>query len=369
MYAGLNYYVGLRIWQTFFSHVPMLPGTVYWFVFWLVALAYIVSRVGESVLPVEMCRVLNVLGSYWLGVLFYSLWVFAAVDLLRGFDQLLPFLPQALKNSPLPGGIIFAVIAGLVLYGTWNARHPVVNHYELSINKRAGNLARLHIVMVSDLHLGTLMDDGRLAQMVDKVNAQAPDLILFAGDVIDENVERVIRQEMRHNFSRLQAPYGVYAVLGNHEYIGRQTEEAMSYLAAAGVSVLRDSSVKIAESFYLCGRDDLSGRRFTGKERRSLRDIVAGFDSSLPVIVMDHEPSHLAEAEGAGVDLQFSGHTHRGQMFPIQLITQRIFADDFGFLQKGDFQLIVSSGFGTWGPPLRVGNRPEIVDVTVHFLQ
>lgn len=367
LYAGLNYYVGLRSWQTLFSYVPMLPGMVYWVGFWFVAMAYLVSRVGEGILPAGINRVLSLIGSYWLGIMFYALLSFFVVDLIRGLDHVLHFLPGILKNGPWSGWIVFLVVAGIVLYGAWNARHPVVNHYDLSVQKKAGNLQQLHIVMVSDIHLGTIMDDGRLAQMVASVNAQAPDLILFAGDMIDENVERVIRQEMRINLSRLKAPYGVYAVLGNHEYLGGHVREAMSYLGESGVHILRDTSAKVAHSFYIVGRDDLSGRYFMGKQRRSLKDLLAGFDPSLPVIVLDHQPSRLEEPEQAEVDLQLSGHTHRGQLFPIQIITHRIFADDFGFLQKGNFHLIVSSGFGTWGPPLRVGNKPEIVDITVRF--
>ncbi|HWI54984.1 MAG TPA: metallophosphoesterase, partial [Desulfobacteria bacterium] len=123
----------------------------------------------------------------------------------------------------------------------------------------------------------------------------------------------------------------------------------------------------VADSFYIVGRDDKSGSRFTGHKRKNLQDIISAVDRSLPVIVMDHQPTNLGETERAGVDLQVSGHTHRGQLFPNHLITRRIYEVDYGYLRKGNLNVIVSSGYGTWGPPIRVGSVAEIVDINVEF--
>ena len=172
---------------------------------------------------------------------------------------------------------------------------------------------------------------------------------------------------MSDNFRKLSAPYGVFAVLGNHEYIGGNAEEAINYLGEAGVKVLRDSAQEIAGSFYLLGRDDRSGARFNGVPRQDLKTLMQGVDRSLPNILMDHQPSQLEEPVEQGVDLQLSGHTHAGQLLPIRYITRRIFEDDWGLLRKGDFQIIVSSGYGTWGPPIRLGNTPEVVDIMIKF--
>lgn len=153
----------------------------------------------------------------------------------------------------------------------------------------------------------------------------------------------------------------------NHEYIGGNAEEAINYLGEAGVKVLRDSSQEIAGSFYIMGRDDRSGARYNGVQRQDLKTLMRGVDRALPIILMDHQPSQLEEPAGQGVDLQVSGHTHAGQLFPIRYITSRIFEKDWGLLRKNDFQLIVSSGYGTWGPPIRIGNTPEIVDIMIKF--
>jgi uncharacterized protein len=192
-------------------------------------------------------------------------------------------------------------------------------------------------------------------------------VILFAGDVFDENIESSNKQQVSDNFRKLSAPYGVFAALGNHEYMGGNAEDAINYLGEAGVMVLKDRFQEIAGSFYVIGRDDLSGARYSGAPRQDLITLLQGVDRSLPMILMDHQPSKLEEPVKQGIDLQLSGHTHAGQLFPIRFITRRIFADDWGLLRKGDFNLIVSSGYGTWGPPIRLGNTPEVVDIMIKF--
>lgn len=371
IYGGLNYYIGLRGWQALFSFVPFLVPKVYWPVFWLLSLSYLFSRFSQKILPKILYEGMTLVGAYWLAFMWYFLLVITVLDLLRLIDHFLRLVPVEIKRSlnPVLGFIVFILVVGIVSYGAWNARHPRVNHYDLSIPKQAGSLKQLHVVMVSDIHLGTIVHNDHLTKMVNTVNQLKPDLVLFAGDVFDENIESSNKQQVSDNFRKLSAPYGVFAVLGNHEYIGGNAEEAIKYLGDAGVKVLRDSSQEIAGSFYLMGRDDRSSERVNRVKRKSLTTLMEGVDRSLPIILMDHQPSQLEEPAEQGVDLQLSGHTHAGQMFPIQFITHRIFEDDWGYLRKGNFQLIVSSGYGTWGPPIRVGNTPEIVDITIKFKQ
>ncbi len=369
IYGGINYYIGLRGWQALFSFITFMNPRVYWSVFWLISLSYIFSRFSQKYLPTILYEGLNLVGAYWLAFMFYFLLVITTLDLLRLFDRFFKFIPLEIKRSlnPALGFAVVILVVGVISYGAWNARNPQVNHYDLSISKQAGSLKQLHVVMVSDIHLGTIVHNGNLTKMVSMVNDLKPDLILFAGDVFDENIESSNKQQVSDTFRKLSARYGVYAVLGNHEYIGGNAEEAINYLSEAGVKVLRDSSQKIAESFYLIGRDDRSAERFNGVPRQDLKTLMQGIDRSLPIILMDHQPSQLEEPTEQGVNLQVSGHTHSGQLFPIQFITRRIFEKDWGLLQKNDFQLIVSSGFGTWGPPIRLGNKPEVVDIMIKF--
>lgn len=371
IYTMLNYYIGLRGWQALSDLVPRLSGRVYWIAFWLLALSYLAGRLGQKYLPDFVTYWLTLVGAYWLAAMFYFVLILPVIDLIRLLDKGLGFLPATVKQNPMAapvmGLLALTLVAGILVYGTWNARHPVITKYELTIAKNAGSLRRLHVVMVSDMHLGEIIHNGRLTNMVNMINQLKPDIVLLPGDVIDENVGPFVEQNMTETFRRLNPRFGIFAVPGNHEYIGGHIDEAVRYLEEAGIRVLRDGSVKVADSFYVIGRDDISRERMGSKGRRDLAGLLSGIDRSYPVILLDHQPVRLEEAQQNGVDIQLSGHTHRGQLFPNQLITQRLFEKDWGLLQKGNLQVIVSSGFGTWGPPVRVGNKPELVNLIINF--
>ncbi|MFZ5640983.1 MAG: metallophosphoesterase [Bacillota bacterium] len=376
IYTMLNFYIGLRGWQAFGGFIPRLSRRAYWAAFWLLALSYLAGRLGQEHLPDPVAYRMTYIGAYWLAAMYYSVLVLFVIDLVRLLDKglgylRLGFLPAALKQNPLAapvaGFLVLTLVIGILAYGTWNARHPVVTRYELTVAKDAGPLRRLHVVVVSDIHLGEIMHNGRLVKMVDMINELKPDLVLLPGDVIDENIGPFVEQNMTETFRRLNPRFGIYAVPGNHEYIGGHIDEAVRYMEAAGIRILRDSYVKVADSFYVAGRDDRSRERMGSKSRQDLAGMLAGIDRSLPVIVLDHQPVRLEEAQQNGVDIQLSGHTHRGQLFPNQLITGRMYEKDWGLLRKGSLQVIVSSGFGTWGPPVRTGNQPELVDLVINF--
>lgn len=351
--------------------MPFLRSWVYWLVFWVLAFSYLGARFGQAFLPSWLSQKLTLAGAFWLAAMFYFILALALVDLVRALDRWLKFIPAGFKTNqaaaPGVGLLVLLLVIAVIAYGYWNARHPRVTRYDLTIPKQAGTISTLHAVMVSDVHLGTIIHNGQLTEMVEMIQKLHPDLVLFAGDIIDENVAVVAEKQMAENFRRLKSKYGVYAVLGNHEYIGGHAEEIIRYLESAGVQVMRDRYVKVGNAFYVVGRDDWSGQRFTGKSRLNLDDLMQGIDQALPVILLDHQPVNLTEPAQNGVDLQLSGHTHRGQLFPNHWITRRIYEIDWGYLRKGNLQVIVSSGYGTWGPPIRTGNSPEIVDIHIKF--
>lgn len=370
IYGATNYYIGLRGWQAFGRLIPYGYGKIYWLLFSLLALSFLAGRFGEKYLPAAVSEGLTLVGSYWLAAMHYLFFSLIVIDLIRLADRWLGFLPEVLKQFPAATGLaVSLLVTGIIIYGLWNARNPQLSHYEITISKPAGSLKQLHVVMVSDIHLGKIVNNGRLMTLVNRINDLNPDLVLLPGDIIDEDIGPFVEQKMPEVFRRLKPKYGTFAVFGNHEYIGGHAEEAFRHLQEAGITVLRDDYKKVAESFYIVGRDDRSGERFKGKRRQELSAVMEGVEHSLPVILLDHEPFHLEEGQEQGVDLQLSGHTHRGQLFPYNLITQRIFEKDWGYLRKGDFQVIVSCGFGTWGPPIRIGNTPEIVDIIINFQQ
>lgn len=366
-YLLLNYYVGSRLWQYIFSHLAPGWGKVFWPALALVALSPLAARVKALPLPTQARDFLAFGGDYWLAALYYFFLVWLATDVGRFAARKLGLLAAGAAKPLTVGLAVAAVVGAVVLYGAWNARNPQVATYEVTIAKPAGKLEELHIVMVSDIHLGPIVNYQRLEGLVAMIGARRPDIVLLAGDVIDENVSYFVERKMAAPFLRLTPRYGVWAVYGNHEYLSGKIDEVAARLSEAGIRVLRDEYAKVDDAFYLVGRDDRRRAQFGDRGRKPLAEVMAGVDRRLPVILMDHQPFGLDEATGQGVDLQLSGHTHVGQMWPNSFVTDRIFEDDWGYLRKGAFQVIVSSGFGTWGPPIRVGNTPEIVDITVKF--
>lgn len=165
----------------------------------------------------------------------------------------------------------------------------------------------------------------------------------------------------------IKSPLGVWAVPCNHEHIG-DFGKATAYLEKLYVHFLIDDVALIDSSFYVVGRNDKDGGRFTGVSRKSLNAIMVGVDHAKPIVLMDHQPYHLEESMKEKVDLQLSGHTHSGQFWPFNYITSAIFEKDWGYLKKEFTHYYISSGYGTWGPPIRIGNHPELVIIDINFV-
>jgi predicted MPP superfamily phosphohydrolase len=243
----------------------------------------------------------------------------------------------------------------------------VTKTYNLKIKKHAGELKSLNVVMASDLHLGTILGKSFLNNLVTRINELKPDIILLAGDIIDENIAPVIKNNVGEELLQLKSKYGVFAVTGNHEYIGG-VEAASKYLVAHGVTLLRDEKIKIGNAFYVIGREDRASRQFAGKQRKNLKDLLTDVDKSFPVILMDHQPFGLKEAVENGVDLQLSGHTHNGQLWPFNYIIEKIYDLGWGYKINGNTHYYVSCGVGGWGPPIRTGSSPEIINFKINFV-
>lgn len=176
-----------------------------------------------------------------------------------------------------------------------------------------------------------------------------------------------MKENMGDTLKKIHAPLGVYASPGNHDYMGGNLDMLVESLNKSGIRMLADETLRVGNSFYVVGRNDASGSRYSGEPRKDINELLAGVDKTLPIILLDHQPIELDKADASGADIQFSGHTHRGQLYPNQFITGRIFELDWGYLKKGNLNAIVSSGIGTWGPPIRIGSRSEIVNVKVNF--
>ena len=369
IYTTVNYYIFIRGLQAMPAGSSL--RTPFIWIFWVLAATYVAGRILENIHLSVMSDVLVWTGSFWLGAMLYFFLLVVLFDLLRLSHHLIPWFPAVITENwektklfLFSGSVILVVL--LLTGGHINTRFPVVRHIDLHIDKQAGDMKELNAVLMSDIHLGTLIGNGQFSRVVDKAMALQPDIILLAGDVLDEDLAPVIRQNIGKTLVRLDAPLGVWAVMGNHEHIGGSAA-AQEYLASHGLKILRDSVVKIGDSFFLVGRDDRDKQRFTGRQRKPLEELMQQVDTVYPVILMDHQPFYLEKAAGLGADLQVSGHTHHGQMWPLNYITSAMYTVSQGYSEIDGMHAYVSNGVGTWGPPVRIGNRPEIVHISIRF--
>ncbi len=366
LYGIMNYYVGKRLWELMPSRMLAEHSVIFWVLFWVIAFSFLTARIAGSRLPSRLASGLFVVGSYWLAAGFYLFLLFGLQDTICVVASSAGlYIPSQVK-AELTSSVAISLTLAIVGYGVWNAHNPRISQYKITINKNT-NLEKLRIVMVSDIHLGTIVGPKRLSQLITEVNKLNPDLVLLPGDIMDDHPGSWSERQIIQALSKLESRYGKYAVLGNHEYFGGRVDKNIALLERSGIRVLRDSFVLVDNSFYLAGRDEKLARMIWGQARLPLTQVLSGIDRSLPVILMDHQPVDLDEALREGVDLQLSGHTHVGQIFPNRLVTRKIYEIDWGYLRKGSLQVIVSSGFGTWGPPIRIGNYPEIVVINLEF--
>jgi uncharacterized protein len=369
VYSLVNYYVVNKGFQVLPANLWVKITYVVVFVF--LAYGYLMSRVLERTDFNYLHHIFYWVGSYWMAALVYLLMAAVVFDILGLTNFIFHFLPAKgslsyLHYKQIYFSVAFTATILLLLYGSWNAANARLKTIELAVHKKADNLKTLNIVMVSDIHLGSLFGKQKVNHMVNRINSLHPDLVLLVGDLLDEAQNPIFKDQTGEPLKMLQAPFGVYGVTGNHEYIGG-INRAVHYIESLNVKLIRDTSILIKNSFYLAGREDRDINRFSAKGRKSLNEVVQTVDHKLPVILMDHQPFGLNQAVENGVDLQLSGHTHHGQFWPINWITNKIYEVSWGYKQKGNTHIYVSSGYGTWGPPIRIGNHPEIVNIKLSF--
>ena len=295
--------------------------------------------------PVPLSAATYILGTSWLIFFLYALLIFVLLDL----GSLLHILPSGfLKNSPAGTCTVLGVIAVLLTYGGIHYHHKYREEIEITA---AQPLEKpLTIVLASDLHVGYHNRRAGLERWIRLINAEHPDLVLLAGDILDGAIRPAEHWRYDEAFRQLEAP--VYASLGNHEYI-TGIDTSLAFYDKAGIRLLRDSSVT-AEGIRIIGRDDR-----TNRNRKPLNALTV--NDFLFTILLDHQPYHLEEAEACGIDFQFSGHTHHGQIWPGNWVTDMMYEKAYGPHQRGATRYYITSGLGIWGGKFRIGTRSEYV--------
>ncbi|MDP4276141.1 MAG: metallophosphoesterase [Bacteroidota bacterium] len=357
----MSVYVLIRGWQLL-PHQPVLR-VVFSAIFvclFLIALSFIWL---EHLLPLEWSKIFTFIGFTFVVAVIYSAVAFLLIDGIRLTNAVFHLVPldQLMRFSRHAASLCLGIIAVAMIVGYIQFSHPVVTHLNLSIGRKPQHKT-LTIVAASDLHVGNNIGKKQLRKYVNLINSLKPDLILLAGDITDQSIQAVSEQYMKEELRSLRAPLGVYAIRGNHEYYSGKPDAIAQYLRNSGITVLIDSVALIDHDFYLIGRDDR-----TNRQRKPLSELMKGIRQDLPTILLDHQPYNLNEAMKNGIDLQLSGHTHNGQLFPGNLIVKQQFERSYGYLRKGKTQYYVSSGLGLWGPQYRIGTKSEVVEIRLSY--
>ena len=340
-----NVYVLWHVWR-----ILPFPSWAKVVVVTLMVFAFLLLFVGFSRhvhLSMPLATAVYEIGTSWLIILLYLFMAFLLLDIGR-WVHLVP--ATFLKNSWSGTLAVTAFMFIIFLYGNIHYHQKVRQPLMLTTGKTLSR--KMKVVMLSDLHLGYHNRRSEFAKWVDKINEEKADLILVAGDIIDKNIQPLEEQEMHQEFLRLNAP--VVACLGNHEYYGGESN-ALLFYKKADITLLRDSVTTVGD-LCIIGRDDRSNPK-----RKTLSELMKGVDSTKYLVVLDHQPIQLEEAEQNGIDFQLSGHTHHGQVWPISWITESIYECAFGEWQRGSTRYYVTSGIGIWGGKFRIGTRSEYV--------
>lgn len=329
---------------------------------------------------------LKALSNLWFGSLLYILFIIVIGDFVRIIlKYVIKIAPEKLSSRKLfitTGTLCITVIFSLSFYGYIHARNIQTTDYTISIDKKCGEHRSMKIVLAADLHLGYNIGNAQMKQMVQKINAQHPDLVVIAGDFFDNDFDAVKDpDEISRTLRKINSTYGVYACYGNHDiqekvlagFTFSQSEKKASdprmdaFLKDSDITLLRDEAVLIDNSFYVLGRAD-SRRPGRGIDKRKTpSELTMGLDKKKPLFVIDHEPHELNELSVQGIDLDLCGHTHDGQLFPGNLFIKLFWENAYGYLKKGDMHNIVTSGVGVFGPNMRVGTKSEICSIEVLF--
>ena len=386
-YLLFNLYLFRRIMGWVRAWFPWFRKRKHWAVPAALYAFFALSFVLAFPLPAgRLKRALMLIGNYWLGVLLYLL---LAVLLADGLRLLLVhgLKLRSLRSARMhriAGCLCAAAILVTSVGGVINARVVRVTPYEVTVNKSAGSMESMKVVLLADLHLGYNVGLAQMERMVARVNEQAADVVVIAGDIFDNAWEAVEEPEQIAAVLRgIRSRYGVYAVYGNHDIEEpilagftfrsdgkkQSSPEMDAFLASANIRLLRDEAVLLGGEVYLYGRPDAQRPGRGVEVRKTPAELVEGLDADKPILVLDHQPRELEALAAAGVDVDLCGHTHDGQMFPGNLTVRLFWENACGCLRVGSMHSIVTSGVGLFGPNMRVATRAEICPITIRFAE
>lgn len=385
-YLGVSSYMMFRFfyWMKHCNHrfnwlrfkVPF--AVVYLFMALSPVIAFLLPKSAVAI-------VIRRISTYWIGIMLYSLLYVVLFDLLRLIAK-----HTKLKNTLLfsrgsvisIGSVVVACAVATCLYGIFNARNIKVNEYSVTVNKSCGSDKHLKAVLVADLHMGYAIGVDHITNMVEKINQQDADIVIIAGDIFDNSYDGMDDPEgIKAQLRSIKSKYGVYAVYGNHDidekilmgftfdWGGKQlhSEKMTNFMKECNIKLINDESVLINDEFYLVGRRDSDKPGTEDGTRAEISELTKDLDKTKPIFVLSHEPDELQKTADAGADIDFSGHTHDGQLFPGNLTIGLFWENPCGMIKKDNMYSIVTSGVGVYGTFMRVGTDAEICSVDIDF--
>lgn len=385
-YLGVSSYMMFRFfyWMKHCNHrfnwlrfkVPF--AVVYLFMALSPVIAFLLPKSAVAI-------VIRRISTYWIGIMLYSLLYVVLFDLLRLIAK-----HTKLKNTLLfsrgsvisIGSVVVACAVATCLYGIFNARNIKENEYSVTVNKSCGSDKHLKAVLVADMHMGYAIGVDHITNMVEKINQQDADIVIIAGDIFDNSYDGMDDPEgIKAQLKSIKSKYGVYAVYGNHDidekilmgftfdWGGKQlhNEKMTNFMKECNIKLINDESVLINDEFYLVGRRDTDKPGTEDGTRAEISELTKDLDKTKPIFVLSHEPDELQETADAGADIDFSGHTHDGQLFPGNLTIGLFWENPCGMIKKDNMYSIVTSGVGVYGTFMRVGTDAEICSVDIDF--
>ncbi len=356
-----NIYVFLRIWQIFINKGYKVH---YALIYILLASIYPISNLfseSDSSIPLSF---LKSAASYMLPFYLYLFLFILIFDIFLIANRLFKIISSdKFQNSRFRVSglsLILILSIGVVLAGIINFNTIRTSEYQIDIPRKSSKISHLKIAFVADFHLKKGTSINFVERFAEKIKIINPDLMIFGGDIVEGDREDENMVSFEQVLKGIKARYGIFTVLGNHEHYARQDKG--SFFEKSGMKVLCDSIVIIDSSFNLAGRNDshISTRKEIGEILKSVTD-------SLPVILVDHRPTEIEQVSRTLVDVQLSGHTHNGQLFPINLITRKVYELSWGHRKIGNTHFFVTSGIRLWGPPVRTAGKSEIMVIDINF--
>lgn len=352
-------YIAFRLYQAFFSKYNMWLVII---IFLILSSTFLIARVLVRTFGLHVPNSIVFATHLILAFTNYLFMYLIATDIIRLIFKLFnaPFLSHTVQLS-----IVLLLTLITTIYGYINSHDTKITEYNITLKKDLKE--NFKIAAFSDLHIGADMSHKRLGKEVSIINNLKPDIIFIIGDIIDHNIEDLTQAHL-DELKKLNAPLGVYAVMGNHDYYSADINTIKNLLEQANINTLIDDVTYIEEKgFYIIGRDSLRHTNDNGSKRQNIQALYDKIeDKTKPLIILDHVPKGIEDGKKINADIQISGHTHDGQTFPLNLLVRKISYLAHGMFLDDGFYYIVSSGIGLWGPPVRIGTNAEIIFINVY---